>query len=160
MKTKLIIVVVFASLCGYSQTEILKSSISSGGDNVEVGNLKLIYTIGENAIQENESGTLQLSEGFLSPIPVGVVLGTEDFLELTGITAYPNPTTDFVNLRFSELSDYEIKLFDVSGRQLSEFKTSQTNFKVDLKSFLNGVYFMNVSDAENGKSKVFRILKN
>ena len=159
MKTKLTILFICVMFFGYAQTEILKSSISSGGAVTEVGNLKLIYSIGENAIQENETGTLQLSEGFISAIPVGVVLGTEDFLALTGISIYPNPTTDFVNLQFKSVSDYEIILFDMVGKQLASYKSANIDFKIDMTSFSNGAYFINIKDNVNKQFKVYRILK-
>ena len=159
MKTKLSILFICVVFSGYSQTEILKRSISSGGVITEIGNLKLMYSIGENAIQEREVGNLQLSEGFINSVPVGVVLGTEDFLELTGITAYPNPTVDYVNLKFKAVSEYEILLFDVLGKQLTSYKTTSTYFQIDMIPFSNGVYFINIKDNINKQFKVFRILK-
>jgi len=160
MKTKLTILFICVMFCGYSQTEILKSSISSGGAVTEVGNLKLIYSIGENAIQENETGTLQLSEGFINSVPIGVVLGTEDFLELTGISMYPNPTIDYINLQFKAISEYEMLLFDVLGKQLGTYKTAISHFKIDMRHLSNGVYFINIKDNINKQFKVFRIIKN
>jgi len=160
MKTKLTILFICVTLSGYSQTELLKSSISNGGANTEVGTIKLIYSIGENAIQETEVGALQLSEGFINSVPVGVVLGTEDFLELTGITAYPNPTVDYINLEFKELSNYDIMIFDMVGKQLGTYKTATSHFKIDMNSYSNGVYFINIKDNVNKQFKVFRIIKN
>lgn len=159
MKTKLSILFICVMFCGYSQTEILKSSISSGGAVTEVGNLKLIYSIGENTVQESEVGALQLSEGFINSVPVGVVLGTEDFLELTGVTVYPNPTVDYINLKFKAVSEYEILLFDVLGKQLTSYKTTSTYFQIDMNAFSNGVYFINIKDNVNKQFKVYRILK-
>ncbi len=159
MKTKLTILFISVIFFGYSQTEILKSSISCGGVTTAVGNLKLIYSIGENAIQERVVGSLQLSEGFLNPIPIGVVLGTDDFLELEGIRVYPNPTVDYVNLKFDSVSDYEIALFDIVGKQLASYKSNNIDFKIDMNPFTSGVYFINIKDTINKQFKVFRILK-
>ena len=45
---------------------LYKSGIDSGGDNVKVGNTKLLYTIGEVNVQELTVGNTYVSEGFIS----------------------------------------------------------------------------------------------
>lgn len=46
---------------------LYKSGIDSGGDNVKVGNTKVLYTIGEVHVQELTVGNTYASEGFISP---------------------------------------------------------------------------------------------
>ncbi|WP_323788179.1 lamin tail domain-containing protein [Psychroserpens sp.] len=46
---------------------LYKSGIDSGGDNVKVGNTKVLFTIGEVHVQELTVGNTYTSEGFISP---------------------------------------------------------------------------------------------
>lgn len=53
--------------CSAFGQQLLKSSIDNGGDISTVGNVQLMYTIGESNIQEFSSGNIQVSEGFIIP---------------------------------------------------------------------------------------------
>lgn len=67
------------------------------------------------------------------------------------VTVFPNPASDFVNIRFSQLkvsSQVNFKLLDVLGRQL--FSSSQTVRPGDLitldaiQNLPAGTYYLNV----------------
>ena len=71
--------IIISLLCiSFCQAQTLyKSGIDSGGDNVSVGNTKVLYTIGETHVQELNVGGHQLSEGFISPLPKIELMITE-----------------------------------------------------------------------------------
>jgi len=52
MKTILSILSILVFSLGFGQTLIKKSSISTGGGSATSGNIQVIYTIGETAVQE------------------------------------------------------------------------------------------------------------
>jgi hypothetical protein len=60
------IVVCFITISFCQAQTLYKTSIDSGGDNVKVGNTKLLYTIGEVHVQELTVGNTYVSEGFIS----------------------------------------------------------------------------------------------
>jgi hypothetical protein len=87
-------------------------------------------------------------------------LGVNEESFLSQVTVFPNPTTDFINLKFSLISDYQIELFDITGRKLETQEFSSDTSKINMNSFASGVYFINIKDITNNQFKVIRILKN
>jgi hypothetical protein len=75
MKAYLTIIALLITYISFGQTAIKKSSIDSGGDISTNGTLKIVYTIGEVALQENTTGNIHISEGFIGAIPT--LNGTE-----------------------------------------------------------------------------------
>jgi hypothetical protein len=72
MKPELLILsVLLAPFFGISQS-IEKYSIDSGGASALVGDVQVLYTIGEVNVQELTVGDIQLSEGFINPTPAAV----------------------------------------------------------------------------------------
>lgn len=69
------------------------------------------------------------------------------------ITIYPNPTKDILTINNLK-KNYELSLFDVSGRQILYEKNIH---KLDLKSIRNGVYFLIVN--KDGHKITKKIIK-
>ena len=66
MKKKIsILAAVLLSLVIHAQT-IEKFSIDSGGASATAGSIEVLYTIGEVAVQEFNTGTISVSEGFIN----------------------------------------------------------------------------------------------
>ena len=61
---------------------------------------------------------------------------------------YPNPTAELVNLESNVLID-EYKLIDISGRVLQNVKPNNYNTVLDLSSYSNGVYFVELKSKDN-----------
>ena len=160
MKKELIVLTAFfMSMLGFSQTSIEKSSIDSGGDKATVGTTILLYTIGEVVVQETTDGNIHISEGFIST-EVLDVLEISNYTELVGVSIYPNPTIDYVNINFSNNDTHLITLFDYSGKQL---KTSQTRnevlFSLDMQKYSSGVYLVLVQNTQKQQYKTFKLVK-
>jgi hypothetical protein len=94
-----------------------------------------------------------------------LTLGVENFKASTDLVyAYPNPVKDLLTVYFSGKSKENVTLglYDLQGRLQREKKYSQisegTNeFEFNLNSFLNGMYFLKVSD-ENGLLKTLKVM--
>jgi hypothetical protein len=159
MKTKLTILVSLFSIIGFSQTAIKKSSIDSGGATTTTGTLTMVYTIGELSVNETNSGNIHISEGFIGP-NILTNLGLEDYTELEGVTIYPNPTIDFVNIHFSDADNYEISIFDYSGKQIDFIRTDTTDQQtVNMGQYSNGIYMVLVKNATKQQFKTYKIVK-
>lgn len=67
------------------------------------------------------------------------------------VEVYPNPTTDFVKLKFNQVSkDLTIFVLDASGRQVV-FKNvgeDELETEINLSDFSNGMYYFNISNGE------------
>jgi len=159
---KQIITLILLLLVGftYGQTQIKKSSISSGGGSASAGTITVISAIGEVAVQENTQGTVHLSEGFIGA-DIAVVLGVQEFQTLQGITILPNPVNDNLNIRMEKSGIYEIYLYDINGKQLLNQQITEENQAVyDLSGYATATYLLFVIDRENHLSKQIKIIKN
>jgi len=77
-----------------------------------------------------------------------ITLGTNDF-DLQGISVYPNPSRDVLNIGFGEnIGRFEtLELFDVSGRLVAKqaIGNELQETQVDVNTFSSGVYPLKVS---------------
>ena len=126
---KHIILMIMILLCTEIMAQsITMSSIDSGGDIYVNGNVEIFYSIGEVNVQEFSVADIQLSEGFISVGLAQNVLGIVDFPVLTGISVYPNPTTNSIVIEgLTEKS--KITIYDINGRTVLV-----RNFKVEDQS--------------------------
>jgi len=158
MKKILSLIIVFTVAFTYGQT-ITKSSLSTGGGSVSTSDTKVIYTVGENFVQEISSSDTYLSEGFISP-GIMKITGIKDYGVLTGITVFPNPVDSYLNINFDKKQDYEIYLFDINGKKILSVTTEITNRKqLNLSKQKTGVYVLVIIDREAKSKKILKIEK-
>ena len=159
MKKITSILILFISLAGFSQTAIEKSTIDSGGATTTNGTLTIVYTIGEVAVQENTNGTIHISEGFIGTDTMSS-LGLGDYTQLAGVQLYPNPATDFVNLRFSKEANYEIYIYDLLGKEVNTYQVNNSNTqRIALGQLPNAVYLVLVKNENTKEFISYRLIK-
>jgi hypothetical protein len=71
------------------------------------------------------------------------------------ITVYPNPTTDAFIINTNQLQNTTAILTDMSGKVLQNIIIKQSNTKVDIINYPQGIYLLKIADSE-----VFKIIKN
>jgi hypothetical protein len=157
MKKILIIITLLIVELGFAQLTIKKSSIDSGGATTSSGNTTMIYTIGETVVQENTQGNIHISEGFISP-GLQESLAVSNYNALAGITIFPNPTTDFVNLAFATDADYSIQVYDINGKNLASFQTAE-NIRINLSNYSAGNYILLIKDEAKKLYQSYKIIK-
>jgi ELWxxDGT repeat protein len=93
-------------------------------------------------------------------IIVNMTVGIED-VENYEISLYPNPTTNYVNLRLDNIenSSYSYQLYSIAG-ELIESKTIDENVtSIPMSHLVSSVYFIRLM--ENQKEvKTFKVIKN
>jgi PKD repeat protein len=77
--------------------------------------------------------------------------------EKAGISAYPNPTNNFLNILLPA-TNATIKITDITGALMMQFDNVNSYYKVDVSRLAAGIYFVNVIN-ENGTQSV-RFMKN
>ena len=159
MKKLLTIILVFTASFGFSQTTLVKSSISSGGGSATQGNTYLVYTMGETFVQEADQGSTHLSEGFIGA-DIAHLLGIEDYAQLEGLKVYPNPVKSNLNIELPEYNNYEIHLFDLTGKELINSQLEDmNNAQFDVSQLKTGVYLLSIIDRDNKKAKTIKVQK-
>ncbi len=79
------------------------------------------------------------------------------------ISIYPNPTVDFLMIRMEgDISNVAFELSSMIGNKLF-IKPEEVGFgkyKISVKGFASGYYFLIVTDEEKQFTKAFKFLKN
>jgi hypothetical protein len=83
------------------------------------------------------------------------VLAVSDVNSSSGFSLYPNPATDFVNLKIEQSGDYSIKIYDLTGKavytQKAQSLNSNATVKVPVSNINSGVYVISIE----GKNQSF-----
>jgi ABC-type uncharacterized transport system substrate-binding protein len=76
------------------------------------------------------------------------------------VTAYPNPTTDFLTLRIDEfeISNLSYQLYDVNGKLLQSEKITGNQTSIVMSNLVLATYFVKVVQG-NKEVKTFKIIK-
>ena len=159
MKIVLSILIVLITITGFSQTTIDKSSIDSGGAIATNATVNVIYTIGEVAVQEATLGNIHISEGFISAKTMSS-LGIANYTQLIGVTLYPNPATDFINIQFATRANYEISIYDLVGKELGVYHlTNSDTQRITINQLASAIYVVVLINKDAKQYKTYKIIK-
>ena len=64
---------------------------------------------------------------------------------------FPNPTTDFIYIQ-TELVEYDLQIFDVSGKEIINQKNKS---KIDIRRLAMGTYFIKISSESKSGTSIF-----
>ena len=75
------------------------------------------------------------------------------------LSMYPIPVIDVLNINYSAINDYQLKIMDIAGKEfiIRHFRAGQTNTQIDMSEFEPGVYFVQIT--EGNRQIVKRIVK-
>ena len=118
------------------------SCISNYCDTLKVDSLG-------NIIQKSTGATIKLN--VLDPATISI-----EENELSSFTLYPNPTSDFVNIKLDAISRGEVRveLISINGSKLksisNEIDSGLNTLELDVSNMAAGIYFVKIS--KNGTS--------
>jgi hypothetical protein len=74
------------------------------------------------------------------------------------IEIFPNPVENYVTVNILRgLNLQKVSLFDISGRELKEWKVNTSQFIIDLSRYKNGTYFLKIeSDSDIRVTKLIK----
>jgi len=161
MKTrKLYLSVIFLFVLGFSGLKA-QVAVQAAGSNASGSGGTVSYSIGQVVYQTFNSLNTSIAEGVQQPYEISVVTAIENVSSICLlITAYPNPTTEYLTLSISEfkLSGLSFQLFDVNGKLLKNENISDTKTSIAMSNFVTSTYFLNVT-RNNKTIKTFKIIK-
>jgi hypothetical protein len=134
--------------------------VSSAGDSFNNTSYQLDWSIGELATETYTGSQNTLTQGFHQGTYIVTSIDENPLLEFT-ITAFPNPTSDFISLKVesSKVESLQYTITDLSGRVLQTNKLLENNQQISFLNYAVGTYFITVQ--QNSKLvKSFKIIKN
>ncbi|KAA1242836.1 T9SS type A sorting domain-containing protein [Aquimarina sp. RZ0] len=160
MKTTLASILLCLSM--YCPAQSIETSVfaNSGNTLSNTSNI-LSFTIGETFIG-TLSNVSMIDQGFWSGIVSENILSIEDIETDDNIIAlYPNPTANFLNIKFTIKTTYNITLFNSNGQRVmtKEMNSSTLGNQINISSLSPGFYVLSISIPTLNRSRTFKVVK-
>jgi hypothetical protein len=158
----LILLLLLSSTIGFSQQLSHQVLVPAAGLATS-GVINYSQSIGETAVEMINGSGFILTQGFQQP---GMKNLTDPTPLGTGVEVYPNPATDFINVKLfgSEARKFRIEIINIAGTIISsttiDFITSYNLVQhIDISNLTFGFYFVRVASNDGKISRVFKIEK-
>lgn len=84
----------------------------------------------------------------------------DNSLELDKIIAYPNPTKEYITLKFPTLGDYSIEIYHIDGKKIIERSLNDVKiFQLNVSSLSKGVYIVKIVSKTKDKKTTIKFIK-
>ena len=135
---------------------------ASGGEAAGEGG-SVSYTVGQIVYHTHTGTTGSVSEGVQQPYEISVITGIEESGISLNISAFPNPTTDYLILKIADdafqETRYTMALYDVNGRIIKQQFIVANETTIDMADLHPATYLLKVVN-DNQEVKTFKIIKN
>jgi len=138
-----------------------QESVNATGGNASGSGGSVSYSVGQGVYKTHTGTSGSVAEGVQQPYEISVVTGIEEAkgIKLT-VSAYPNPTTDYLTLTINEFetSNLLYQLYDMQGKLLESKKIDGNQTSIVMSNFVPAAYFLKVIQ-NNKEVKTFKIIK-
>ena len=148
-------------LIGLGLTAQAQQATTATGGNTSGSGGTVAYSVGQIIYTTNTGTTGSVAQGVQQPYEISIVLGVADNSIKLELTAYPNPTTNYLTLSVgnAELSTLNFQLYDISGKLIESRKIISCIETVAMENLPTATYFLKVTN-NNNEVKTFKIIKN
>ena len=140
-----------------------QTAVPATGGNASGSGGTVNYSVGQVVYTTNTGGSNgTVAQGVQQPFEISVVTGLDEAKGINlAVSAYPNPTTDFLNLKVENYDNTNLsyKLFDISGKLLETKKITGNETSIVMSNLVPATYFIKVTEG-NKEIKTFKIIKN
>lgn len=114
-----------------------------------IGTALVTITISDNGVPAK---TITRTFSIAVKIPTGI-----EIVENEELLVYPNPVSSYLNIQLGKPANYCLTVSDGSGKiQLSEEINDRTEYKLDVRNYAKGNYFLTITD--NGETRSTRFV--
>jgi hypothetical protein len=147
-------------LLGFGLTAHAQQATTATGGNAAGSGGTVAYSVGQIVYTTNTGTTGSVAQGVQQPYEISVVLGIEDNSIKLELSAYPNPTTNYLtlNLGNAELSTLNFQLYDINGRLIESRKIISSSETIAMDKLPTATYILKVTN-NNKEVKTFKIIK-
>jgi len=139
-----------------------QESVNATGSNASGSGGSASYSVGQVAYATHIGTTGSAALGIQQPFEISVVIGKEEAKGINlSVTAYPNPTSDYLTLEIKEFdfSNLNFQLYDMNGKLLQSEKITGSQTSIVMKNLASAMYFVKVVQ-QSKEVKTFKIVKN
>ncbi|MEM7040479.1 MAG: T9SS type A sorting domain-containing protein [Bacteroidota bacterium] len=158
MKATFIFTLLLFALSGlHAQNQSLDVLGNAGGHGAQA-DAQLSWTLGELSIATLNDPQASLTQGFHQTSMLVTALDNA-FPTEWEVTAYPNPVSDVLHVRWNETQQpVNLRLTNLSGQLLYQNTVEgdpETKFQVN--HYPQGIYFLEVVDEHGDRGKTFKV---
>ncbi len=150
-------------LLGFGLTGLqAQTSVNATGGNASGSGGSVSYSVGQVVYTTNTGSNGYVAQGVQQPYEISVVTGLEEAKGINlSVSAYPNPTTDYLTLNIGEfdISNLSYQLYDINGKLLQNEKITGNQTSIAMGNLVPANYFVKVIQG-NKEVKTFKIIKN
>lgn len=136
--------------------------LASAGSQGKVGDVTIMWTLGEFAVTTLENSSGYITQGFHQP-PLGTTSAPYENPLNASIDVWPNPVTEALFVRVGEefKTVEEVAMLDMLGRPLLSVagKPGEVQVRLDVAGLPSGSYVMRIKAGEYQGSRVVTIQK-
>lgn len=161
--TKVLILLLLISWASVGAQTLSQKVLIPAAGEAKAGVLNYSQSIGQTAVELIRGSGYIFTQGFQQP---GIKMVTEPPHEGTGVDVYPNPATDYINVKLfgDEARKFRIELINLTGRILSSMNldfNSQYYYiqQIDVTGLTLGFYFVRITSDDFVVKRVFKIEK-
>ncbi len=149
-------------LLGIGITALAQNGVPAAGGEASGSGGLASYSLGQVFYTTSAGSNGNVAQGMQQPVFITTVTG---LIEAKGInlsvSAYPNPSTDYLILKISEfdISNLSYQLYDMQGKLIQNEEIIGNETRIVTSHFLPSVYFIKVYQG-NQEIKTFKIIKN
>lgn len=139
-----------------------QTSVNATGSNASGSGGSASYSVGQVVYTTNTGTNGSVAQGIQQPYEISVVTGIEEAKGINlSVSAYPNPTTDYLQLKVEseKLKDLSYQLYDMQGKLLQNEKLTGSETQINMSKYVPSTYFVRVIQG-NQSIKEFKIIKN
>ena len=139
-----------------------QESINATGGNASGSVGSASYSVGQIVYTTNTGTNGSVAQGVQQPYEISVVTAIEEAKDITlSVSAYPNPTSDYLTLHIEEIDILILsyQLLDMNGKLLQNEKITGDQTNIVMSNLEPATYIMKVIQ-ENKEVKTFKIIKN
>lgn len=138
-----------------------QESVNATGVNASGSGGSASYSVGQVVYTTNTGTNGSVAQGVQQPYEISVVNGLEEAQSIMlSVSAYPNPTTDYLILEVTDfhLSPFTFNLYDMNGKLLQSEKITGNQTSIVMSNLVPATYFVKVVQG-NKEVKTFKIMK-
>ena len=138
-----------------------QESVNATGGNASGAGGSANYSVGQVVYTTHTGANGSVTQGVQQPYEISVVTAIDEAKGINlSISAYPNPTTDYLTLSIDEfeISTMSYQLFDVTGKLIQSEKITGNHTTIGMNNLVPATYFVKVIQ-ENQEVKTFKIIK-
>ena len=139
-----------------------QESVNATGGNASGSGGSASYSVGQVVYTTNTGTSGSVAQGVQQAFEISVVTAIEEAKGINlSVTAYPNPTTDYLTLRIDEfeISNLSFQLYDMNGKLLQNEKITGNQTSIVMSNLVPATYFVKVIQGSK-EVKTFKIIKN